>query len=48
MTLAYIAAGTLEDLLGYHGEAFIERVENLPRRFSLSFGIGSRLRTKSL
>ena len=30
-TLAYIAAGPLEDLLKDHGNEFIERIENLAR-----------------
>lgn len=29
LTLAYVAAGPLEDLLAWHGDAFIERVEDL-------------------
>ena len=30
--LAYIAVGPLEDILAYHGEIFIERIENLARK----------------
>lgn len=30
-TLAYVAAGPLEDLLAYHGEVFIARVERLAK-----------------
>jgi hypothetical protein len=30
--LAYIAAGPLEDLLAYHGDVFIERIEMLARQ----------------